>query len=174
MPWHQTDLETLLANLDTSATSGLPQAEADRRLLRDGENVIGANARSRSALAIFVEQFQNAMLILLIAVAIVSAGIDYYRALDENVAFFPKDAIAIFVIVGLNALLGFSQESRAETSLAALRKLADPLAKVVRGDEERVVEVPASKLVAGDLVRLEGGDVVPADLRLASWPRKAL
>ena len=107
---------------------------------------------------ILLDQFANVMLLLLLGVAAVSAGL----ALVERV--FPKDAIAILLIVVLTALLGYLQESRAQVALAALLQMAQPLARVRRdGLWQRL---PSETLVPGDLIRLEAGDRVPADARL--------
>ena len=98
------------------------------------------------------------MLIMLLAVAAVSAGVAFAAQR------FPKDAIAIVLIVGLNALLGYLQESRAQQALKALRDMAQPLVTVRRdGIWERL---SSEQLVPGDLIRLEAGDRVPADGRL--------
>jgi Ca2+-transporting ATPase len=107
---------------------------------------------------ILLDQFSNVMLLLLLAVAAVSAGL---AVVDRS---FPKDAIAILLIVALTALLGYLQESRAQRALQSLLTLAQPLARVRRdGHWQRL---PSDTLVPGDLIRLEAGDRVPADARL--------
>jgi magnesium-transporting ATPase (P-type) len=104
------------------------------------------------------DQFSNVMLIMLLAVAAVSAAVSIHQ--QE----FPKDAIAILVIVVLNGLLGYLQESKAQQALLALRDMAQPLVQVRRdGAWERI---SSELLVPGDLIRLEAGDRVPADGRL--------
>ena len=140
-----------------SDLQGLSAAEARRRLSETGPNRLDLG-RGRSGWQILREQFSNAMLILLLAVAAVSAAIDLHQS------SFPKDAIAILVIVALNALLGYVQESRAERALLALRAMAQPLVQVRRdGQWQRVA---SEQLVPGDLIRLEAGDRVAADARL--------
>ena len=112
----------------------------------------------RSPLSILWDQFTNIMLIMLIAVAIVSA------VLDLRQGSFPKDAIAIFAIVILNGILGYFQESRAEQALAALKKLSAPDARVIRDGVTQ--EIVAKELVPGDIMLLEAGVQIAADARL--------
>jgi Ca2+-transporting ATPase len=112
----------------------------------------------RSNWEILWDQFSNVMLIMLLAVAAVSAAVSIHQ--QE----FPKDAIAILVIVILNGLLGYLQESKAQQALIALRDMAQPLVQVRRdGSWQRI---SSELLVPGDLIRLEAGDRVPADARL--------
>ncbi len=155
---------------DWQALSG---SECLRRLGVDAEGLGGAAAAERLATAgpnrlvlppgpgrwrILLDQFSNVMLVLLLAVAAVSAGL---AVVDHAI---PKDAIAILLIVGLTALLGYLQESRALLALRSLLDLAQPLARVCRdGCWQRL---PGDQLVPGDLIRLESGDRVPADARL--------
>jgi Ca2+-transporting ATPase len=138
--------------LTTNLESGLNRPEAEKRILEYGLNQLKAK-KGISALAIFIEQFQNFIIWILIAAALVSG------LLKEWV-----DAFAIIAIIILNAILGFIQEYRAEKSLAALKKLASPLSKVIRGGQYEVI--PSANLVPGDLIELEAGDNIPADSRL--------
>ncbi|MGK7890323.1 MAG: cation-translocating P-type ATPase, partial [Leptolyngbyaceae cyanobacterium] len=107
---------------------------------------------------ILKEQFEDVMLLMLIAVAMVSAALDFAGGA------FPKDAIAIFVIVGINAALGYMQESRAEKSLAALKRMASPQVRVVR--DGQMADIQSTDLVPGDILLLESGMQVAADARL--------
>jgi Ca2+-transporting ATPase len=155
-PWHALAPEECLKGLEASA-DGLSTAQCAERLARVGLNRLELKA-GRSNLRILWDQFSNVMLIMLLAVAAVSAGVAYAAQR------FPKDAIAIVLIVGLNALLGYLQESRAQQALQALRDMAQPLVTVRRdGIWERL---PSEQLVPGDLIRVEAGDRVPADARL--------
>jgi len=138
--------------LGTSVNSGLPELEAKSRLLQHGPNQLRAK-KGISPFAIFIEQFQNFIIWILIGAALVSG------LLKEWV-----DALAIIAIVVLNAILGFIQEYRAEKSLAALKKLASPLSKVIRDGKYEVI--PSADLVVGDLIELEAGDNIAADSRL--------
>src|SRR5690606_12530123 len=92
--------------------------------------------------------------------AAISAGLWLY----ERDSALPYEAIAIFVIVILNAFMGYIQEARAERAVAALRDLSAARAKVVRGNTRQVI--PAAELVPGDIIFVEGGDTIPADARL--------
>ncbi len=137
--------------------AGLSGAAAADRLASAGPNRL-ALTPGPGRWRILLDQFSNVMLVLLLAVAAVSAGL---AMLDHTV---PKDAIAILLIVALTALLGYLQESQALLALRSLLNLAQPLARVRRdGHWQRL---PADQLVPGDLIRVESGDRVPADARL--------
>ena len=155
-PWHSLSPQDCLDKLD-AADNGLSEAQCAERLARVGLNRLEL-AAGRSNLRILWDQLSNVMLIMLLAVAAVSAGVAF---IEQR---FPKDAIAIVLIVGLNALLGFLQEARAQKALLALREMAQPLVTVLRDGEWR--RLPSEHLVPGDLMRVEAGDRVPADARL--------
>jgi Ca2+-transporting ATPase len=144
-------VDEALAKLKSSA-QGLSNDEALSRLKRYGPNEL-VEKRKRTPLMMFLDQFTDFMILVLIAAAIVSGLIGE-----------PADAIAIMVIVLLNAALGFSQEYRAEKAMAALKKMAASVAVVLRNGEHQTI--PASALVPGDIVLLEAGNIVPADLRI--------
>lgn len=150
--WHTLDAETVLDLLDSDRQSGLNHTQVHDRIITFGLNQLEEKA-GRSAWRILLDQFTNIMLIMLIAVAIVSA------LLGEA-----KDAIAIFSIVGINGLLGYVQESRAEKALAALKQMAVPMVRVCR--QSTIQDIPGRELVPGDIVLLEAGGQVPADGRL--------
>lgn len=135
-----------------SGTAGLDPAEAARRLVEVGPNVVARTER-HPVVAILRRQFTSPLILVLIGAAIVS------RYLGE-----PIEAMVIVAIVALNATLGFVQEYRAERALRALQQFVTHVATVRRGGAQ--VEVPAQDLVPGDMVCLEIGDVIPADLRL--------
>ena len=150
-PWHSLSPSEALDALGSSR-AGLDSAEATRRLAENGANEL-VERRRRTLSGMFFAQFKDFMIIVLIAAAVL-AGI-----LGEA-----ADTIAIIVIVVLNAVLGFSQEYRAEKAMAALKKMAASLATVIR--DGMPAEIPAADLVPGDIVQLEAGNIVPADLRL--------
>ena len=154
--WHAFSPEACLEQLKASR-DGLTTAETARRLAASGPNKLELS-EGRSAWQILWDQFSNVMLIMLLAVAAVSAAVSLHQ--QE----FPKDAIAILVIVVLNGLLGFLQESKAQQALLALRDLAQPMVQVRRDGQWQ--RVGSEELVPGDLIRLEAGDRVPADARL--------
>ena len=150
--WHVLDATTVLEHFNVDKTDGLNSKVAFERLSRDGYNEIIERTRL-TLLDIVFRQFSDFMILVLIAAAIISGIIGA-----------PADAIAILVIVLLNALIGASQEYRAEHAIAALKVMAAPEARVMRDGKECTIS--ARELVVGDLVYLEAGNVVPADLRL--------
>ncbi len=152
LEWHSLGPSAVASRLRTSTATGLSSREAERRLAEVGPNAL-APPRKVSALAMFVGQFQDFMVLALLAAAGVSV------ALGEV-----ADALAILAIVTLNAFLGFFQEYRAERSLEALKELSAPAARVIR--EGVPVEVRAKEVVPGDLLVIEVGDRLPADARI--------
>ena len=150
-PW-ALDGETVVASLGMDPEVGLGASEAADRLSRVGPNELVERAR-KPPWRLLVEQFTNTMIVVLVIAAVVTAVIGDL-----------KDTVVILAIVVLNGVIGFVQEYRAEQAMAALKRMTSPTARVVRDGE--VAIVPAAQLVPGDLVRLEAGDVVAADLRL--------
>ncbi|NET10846.1 MAG: magnesium-transporting ATPase, partial [Symploca sp. SIO2B6] len=155
--WHSLSITDTTAQLDSHLEVGLPQAEVEERSRLYGANEL-EDRGGRSTWDILSDQFKDIMLLMLIAVAIVSA------ILDARNGHFPKDAIAILIIVGINALLGYLQESRAEKSLAALKRMSSPQVRVIR--DGHMADVASSSLVPGDIILLEAGVQVAADARL--------
>ena len=151
-PWHTLASEEVAQRLGVVAASGLDDAEIEKRRQRFGPNAL-PEARRRGVARMIFDQFADFMIMVLIAAAVVS-----------GIVGEPSDTIAIVVIVLLNAVIGVVQEYRAEQAMAALRKLAAPAARVRRGGD--TTTVATDKLVPGDIVVLEAGNVVPADLRL--------
>lgn len=149
--WYQLEANETLTQLGTR-TSGLSSSEAAQRLEEHGLNEL-VEKGAKSPLAIFLDQIKDPLVILLLAAAVVSAALGEY-----------EDVIVIVAIVILNAVIGFTQEYRAEQAIAALKKLAVPTVTVMR--DGRLLEISARELVPGDIVRLETGDFVPADGRL--------
>ena len=149
-PYQQT-VDDALAELGTTPR-GLSAEEARKRLKRYGPNELVEKKR-KSALRMFLDQFTDFMILVLIAAAVISGVIGE-----------PSDTVAIVVIVLLNAALGFSQEYRAERAMEALKKMSSASA-TVRRDGVRL-SFPAADLVPGDIVVLEAGNVVSADLRI--------
>ncbi len=153
MEWFRQSVEQTAAELRTDAKLGLTAGEAARRLERHGRNEL-KQAKKKSVWQMYLEQFKDVMVIVLIAAALISGVL-----LGEWV-----DAAIILFVVLLNALLGVIQENRAEKSLEALKKLSSPHAKVKR--DGAVTSVPAAELTPGDVVILEAGDYVSADMRV--------
>ncbi|MDR3206707.1 MAG: cation-translocating P-type ATPase [Oscillospiraceae bacterium] len=150
-PWHTLSEREVLRRIQ-SAPEGLSREEAARRLAENGPNVL-TGGKQKTWLMIFLSQFGDFMIWILIAAAVISALI------GETV-----DAAIIAVVVALNAILGTVQESRAEQALAALQKMAAPSARALR--DGHVEKVPADSLVLGDMILLEAGESIPADLFL--------
>ena len=149
--WHTLPVESVYEELQ-SGTSGLESPLAASRLAQDGPNQL-VSGEKKTLLSIFLAQFADLMIWVLIGAAIISGLVGEWI-----------DASIILVVVILNAILGTVQESRAEAALDALKEMAAPTARVVR--DGVLQEVAASDLVMGDQVLLEAGDSIPADLRL--------
>jgi P-type Ca2+ transporter type 2C len=150
---------TVAEILDRLSTGreGLSSSEAASRLAAYGPNALREKGK-RTPFVMFLDQFKDFMIIVLIISAIVSGVI------GDAV-----DTVAIIVIVLLNAVVGFVQEYRAERAMAALKKMASPTAEVMR--DGGPLMIPASGLVPGDIVVLEDGRIIPADLRLLETVR---
>jgi Ca2+-transporting ATPase len=149
--------ETTAQKLATDPETGLSSDEARRRLERDGYNEF-KKTKHTGLLVKFLNQFRSFMVLVLIVAAGVSGTIGYLHG--EGI----RDAIIILIIVLLNAVIGTAQEAKAEKSLDALEKLSAPHSKVIR--DGQLHTIASRELVTGDLVVVETGDSVPADLRL--------
>lgn len=155
--WHNLVVEKALELLQSDRAAGLKTPQVKERLQRYGPNEL-TETGGRTSREILVDQFKNIMLLMLIAVAVISA------VLDLRKGEFPKDAIAISVVVILNGVLGYIQESGAEKALAALKNLSSSKVRVIR--EGKTLEVDSSELVPGDVMLLEAGVKIAADGRL--------
>jgi Ca2+-transporting ATPase len=151
-PWHTFSVETILDSLEVSPTQGLDSIEIQDRLAINGYNEL-VEKGTKAPWRIFLEQFRETMVIVLVIAAVISALLSDW-----------KDAIAILAIVILNAVLGFVQEYRAEQAMQALKKMAAPIVRVRR--DSQVMEIESRNLVPGDVILLEAGSAVPADARL--------
>ena len=139
-----------------SSPSGLSSQEAASRLEKYGANTL-QEGKKKSLLEKFVDQFKDFMILVLLVAAVVSM---FAHQGDPD----PTDAIIILAVVLLNAVLGVFQESKAEEAIEALKKMASPVASVLR--DGHVEHIKGEDIVVGDVVILEAGDVVPADMRL--------
>lgn len=149
---HARSTDELVNSFQTHLERGLAQPEALARLTRYGSNELSERPRP-GILALLWDQFNNYLVVILIIAAAVSLALGEY-----------VDSIAIMVIVVLNAVVGVIQESKAEQALEALKKMSAPNAQVIRDGVQ--MTVPGREIVAGDIVVLEAGNYVPADLRL--------
>src|SRR5512133_1099371 len=150
--WWFENKDIVAQKLGTDLETGLVSEDVTKLREKYGPNQL-EEKKGRSALALFLDQFKDFMIWVLIGASLVSGFLKEW-----------VDAIAIICIVILNAVLGFIQEYRAEKSLAALKKLSSPNSKVIRNG--RHVVIPSSEIVPGDLVEMEAGDYVPADSRI--------
>ena len=151
--WWRKDIVEISGMLRTDANNGIEPEHIKQRQEQYGLNQLKGK-KGISAFTIFIEQFKDFIIWVLIGAALVSGFLQEW-----------VDAFAIIAIVVLNAILGFVQEYRAEKSLAALKKLSSPTSKVIRGGRHQVIT--SLELVPGDVIELEAGDNIPADSRIA-------
>jgi Ca2+-transporting ATPase len=156
---YQQSVEAVVAAQATDARRGLTSAEARARLERDGPNRLAAE-RPVPAWRKFVAQFTGLLVILLLIATAISAALWWY----ERDAALPYEAIAIGVVVLLNAVMGYLQEQRAESAIAALQQMAAAHAHVIR--DGAPTTVPSADIVAGDILVIEEGDTAAADARV--------
>ncbi|WP_406697353.1 cation-translocating P-type ATPase [Singulisphaera sp. Ch08] len=156
---HHLPVDTILAALGTDPRRGLGESEAQSRLEHYGRNELTAEPPVPGWRK-FLAQFTDVLVILLLIATAISAALWLY----ERKSALPYEALAIFGIVLLNAILGYVQESRAEAAVAALRAMSAAEATVIRDGERRLV--PGAELVPGDIILVEEGDTIPADARL--------
>ncbi len=157
-PYRRT-ADEVVAALGTDAWSGLTREQAEERLRRYGRNELAAE-QPVPEWRKFLAQFTDVLVVLLIAAGLISALLWLY----ERDSALPYEALAIFAIVLLNAVLGYVQQNRAEKAVAALQQLSAAQASVVRDGTRQ--QVAASDLVPGDVILVEEGDTAPADARL--------
>ena len=153
----------VLNELGSNVSQGLTSDEAGKRLLEHGPNKLPEKKKTPLFL-VFLSQFNDPMIYILLAAALLSIAISIYNSIHNNEAFDFADPIIIMGVCVLNAIIGTVQENKAEKSLEALKKMSSPTC-VVRRDG-KLLELKAEELVPGDIVILEEGRTVPADLRL--------
>ena len=149
--YYQKSIQETYDELNT-VNAGLNQEEAKKRLLKNGPNAL-IEKKGKTKLQMFLAQLKDTLIYILFAAAAISI------ALNEV-----TDAIIILLVILLNAIIGMVQESKAEAALEALKNLSSPSAMVRR--DGKITEIPAQELVPGDIVILEAGRIIPADLRL--------
>jgi len=149
--WYQKESGEVVSELGSSV-NGLSAQKAQDRLKKYGPNEL-EEKKKRTAFMMLMDQFTDFMIIVLMAAAVVA-----------GVAGKPTDAVAIIAIVILNAIIGFVQEYRADKAMVALKKMAASASTVLR--DGRPAGIPSSEIVPGDIVLLEAGQVIPADMRL--------
>jgi len=151
IPYHHLSIKETLAKLETTH-QGLASTEAKNRLLEFGQNVLPTK-KTINPIWLFLKQFNNLLIYILLVAAIISWLFDR-----------PTDSVIIFMVVFVNSVIGYFQESNAEKSISALKNLLVPLAKVIRDGTAEIIS--AKELVPGDVILLEEGDKIPADGRL--------
>ena len=161
----------ILEELNVDSEVGLTDEEASRRQIQYGYNKL-EEKKKKPLVLVFLSQFNDPMIFILLAAAILSVGISLYQLFSPNFPTKPdaleiiSDPIIILAVCILNAIIGTAQENKAEKSLEALKKMSSPTCFVRR--DGKVVEIKAEELVPGDIVILEEGRIVPADIRLIS------
>ena len=153
----------VLRELDSNVEQGLTSQEAGNRILKYGPNKLPEKKKTPLFL-VFLSQFNDPMIFILLAAALLSVAISIYNSIHNGESFDFADPIIILGVCVLNAIIGTVQENKAEKSLEALKKMSSPTC-VVRRDG-KLIELKAEELVPGDIVILEEGRTVPADLRL--------
>jgi Ca2+-transporting ATPase len=152
--WHALSAEDVTTQLDGDQIRGLTAADVAVRLAQHGPNRL-AEKPQRPAWLKFLDQFKSLLILILLGAAVLAGAVGEL-----------KDSLVIVFVVLLNAALGFFQEHRAESALAALKNMLAPTARVRR--DGKLEQIDASELVPGDLLLLEAGDRIPADARSAS------
>ena len=150
--WHTLTIDEVDRKLNSNHQTGLSHAQADALMSIHGQNALPEKQR-RAAWRMLLDQLTDFMVMVLIAAAVISGLVGDIQ-----------DTIAILVIVLLNTAIGFIQEYRTERAMAALKKMSEANARVMR--DQQILNVNAASLVPGDIVLLEAGSVVPADLRI--------
>ncbi|MBO7156815.1 MAG: HAD-IC family P-type ATPase, partial [Clostridia bacterium] len=162
--FYTSQVEDVLTELNSSA-NGLTNEEAKVRLEKNGKNALD-EAKKRPMILKFFDQFKDLMIIVLLAAAVISGVLTIVQNVRAGTNEYGEliDSGLILLIVIVNAIIGLVQEGKAEKSLDALKNLNKPFAKVIRNGN--IEKVPSEEIVVGDIVVLEAGDMVPADMRL--------
>ena len=150
--WFDTTSQEVLQKLNVDPNTGLSTLEAKKRLEEHGENKLNSQ-KKKSIWQLFLSQINDVMIYILLGAAVISAFMEEY-----------SDAVIILIVILINALIGVVQESKAEKSLEALKKLSTPKAIVKR--DGIIKEIPSEEVVVGDIIILDAGRYLPADLRL--------
>ncbi len=156
---HNTPIEDVISNFETNVESGLTSSQVSNLKQTYGENKL-KEKKKKSIFFKFLEQFKDVMIIILIIAAAISFAI---AIIEQNPKEFIEPSLILFIVI-LNAIMGVTQENKAEKALDALKSLSAPRARVIRNGKEEIID--AVDLVPGDIIKLEAGDFVPADSRL--------
>ncbi|MHA1743528.1 MAG: HAD-IC family P-type ATPase, partial [Candidatus Heimdallarchaeota archaeon] len=159
--YHAMDTGEVLDNLDVDPINGLSMAEAESRFLDYGPNIL-IEKRKKHPILLFLGQFTDILIGLLIVAAIVSLAVNEHYAWNEFGRYI--ESLVILAIIIMNAIIGFVQEYQAEKSLEELKKMVSKEVRVIRDGEEHIIN--SKFLTIGDIVLIEAGEKVPADMRL--------
>ena len=158
MNWHSLTIRETVTQLKTDVKNGLSEHEAKKRLEKNGENIL-LGKRKKGIIVQFLEQFKDFCVIILLVACIIS----FATAILEKSGDFVEPIIILSIVI-LNAAIGVFQERRAEKAIDELKKLSAPNATVIRSG--KTTKLPSARLVQGDIILLESGDMVPADARI--------
>ena len=158
IPYNQ-KIEEVLSNLETNELKGLSADAVREKQEKYGPNKL-REKKKKTLFARFIDQFKDAMILILIAAAIVSFAV---ICVEKNWGELFEPALILLIVI-LNAIMGVYQEGKAEKALDALKNMSAPHARVIRDGEEKIID--AAELVPGDIIKLEAGDFIPADARL--------
>lgn len=156
-PFFNQSAEETLREFNVTADQGLSASEAHRILEERGPNQLAAK-KQKSLAAMFFDQFKSIMVLILVIAAIISGVIGVMQ--NEGIT----ESIIILAILLVNAVIGAWQEKKAQSSLEALNRMSAPHSKVLR--DGAVTEIVSTEIVPGDIVVLDTGDIIPADMRL--------
>ncbi|MDD3789087.1 MAG: cation-transporting P-type ATPase, partial [Petrimonas sp.] len=156
-PYFNQQVEETLKQFNVSPDKGLSSAEAKKKLEEFGPNQLESK-KQKTLAAMFFEQFKSSMVIVLL----IAAGVSAFIGIREGEGL--TESIIILAILVVNAVIGTWQEKKAQSSLEALNKMSAPHSKVLR--DGAVTEITSTEIVPGDIVVLDTGDIIPADMRL--------
>ena len=159
MTVHDKKIDEVLSSYNTDKTNGLSTEQISKLQQQYGENKL-REKKKKTTFQRFLEQFKDAMILILIAAAIVSFTL---ACIEGNPKEFFEPALILLIVI-LNAVMGVAQENKAEKALDALKNMSAPHARVIRNGKEEIID--AKDLVPGDIIKLEAGDFVPADARI--------
>lgn len=160
MNWHTLSAQQTAYELKTNLTNGLTEQEAKNRLAQYGENILQGKKKP-SVIRQFFAQFSDFCVVILFVACVIS----FLTGILEGKGDFVEPVVILFIVI-LNAAIGVYQERRAERAIEALQKMSAPVASVMRSG--KIKNIPAADLVPGDIIFLESGDMVPADVRIVS------
>ena len=161
--FHKMSIDEVAKIVDADLVKGLTSLEVSKRLEKNGPNQL-AEGRKQSIISKFFNQLKDFMVLVLIGAALLSFGLAIYELVEHNNSGEFIEPALILAIVIINAILGVAQEAKAEKAIESIKKMSSPHAKVIRDGQDLLIDV--ANVVVGDIVVLEAGDYVPADVRI--------